>query len=599
MSKFNYTLPSGSEFTVTAPTDATQEQSDFVFYSQVAAGSLIGYQSGQSLIGLSVNAKTFSLSRLERGTAGVGPTNIDPATVVNIAQNLPIIPSMPALNNTTVRNPITQADVVLARGDGLGPTSVGPLDQFAVQSLQAQATNIVQQPYYEITQEKGLGKFGMTCYQLEKAGYIKPTTSARFIEQTPDQFIPVMNSKTIWTGKGGVNSLEDILNDEQLQNQVYNDLMTVGYTGLQASGAITQTPTNPTTTMTSWVYTTGSLTTTGLTTPTAYSTITSGVSNALDGNVSQTSYQYSVTQTAMENQVNGDVGALVVNSAQFGPELATVWASRGELNATSVLATGQGTIQPTYSTTNPITATVSNYSNFDVNGLMSLPTNLTGQLNNTVSQLTPTMDVFGKAGQYATNFADLGTNFKDFASIDKLGDIASAGLTNQVNALSSQFNNITTNLSNQFTSATNSLQSGLDSLSKIDIGSFDGVSKLADKLLSSGSLSALSGKLGDLGKLFGQGNPLVSGIKAGAGFSGTIDRQTVDGAVDRIIGSGKITTPTFGFESNSSGGFLADITAAKNSLQDLGGKLSSAANPLLGSGASSTGLGGAAWNKIF
>jgi hypothetical protein len=39
MAQFNYTLPSGAEFTMQAPDGTTQDQADFTFYSQVAAGA--------------------------------------------------------------------------------------------------------------------------------------------------------------------------------------------------------------------------------------------------------------------------------------------------------------------------------------------------------------------------------------------------------------------------------------------------------------------------------------------------------------------------------------------------------------------------------
>ena len=71
MSQFNYTLPSGSTFTLDAPEETTQAEADYIFYSQVASGALVGFAPGQSIGGAQSAAVKFALSRLDRGTAGV------------------------------------------------------------------------------------------------------------------------------------------------------------------------------------------------------------------------------------------------------------------------------------------------------------------------------------------------------------------------------------------------------------------------------------------------------------------------------------------------------------------------------------------------
>ena len=76
MSQFNYNLPSGANFVMQAPEGTTQNQADFIFYSQVAAGSLVGFSPGQSISAASSAVVNFELSRLDRGTAGVDDTVI-------------------------------------------------------------------------------------------------------------------------------------------------------------------------------------------------------------------------------------------------------------------------------------------------------------------------------------------------------------------------------------------------------------------------------------------------------------------------------------------------------------------------------------------
>jgi hypothetical protein len=51
-----------------------------------------------------------------------------------------------------------------------------------------------------------------------------------------------MNSPAIWTGLGGVDSLDDLLNDDNTQNKVQNQLMEIGYNALTATGVISNVP---------------------------------------------------------------------------------------------------------------------------------------------------------------------------------------------------------------------------------------------------------------------------------------------------------------------------------------------------------------------
>ena len=104
MAIFKYTLPSGANFELTAPTGTTQTQADFIFYSQVAAGGLVGYTIGQTLTSVQTRLTKFELSRLDRDTAGV-----DTVTILSIVTG-EIALSIPALTNTPLQTPITAAD---------------------------------------------------------------------------------------------------------------------------------------------------------------------------------------------------------------------------------------------------------------------------------------------------------------------------------------------------------------------------------------------------------------------------------------------------------------------------------------------------------
>jgi hypothetical protein len=104
MSIFKYSLPSGAEFTLNAPTGTTQAQADFAFYSQVASGALVGYTVGQTLTSSQTRLTNFELSRLERDTAGV-----DRVTILSIVTD-ELAVAVPALANVPLQTPITAAN---------------------------------------------------------------------------------------------------------------------------------------------------------------------------------------------------------------------------------------------------------------------------------------------------------------------------------------------------------------------------------------------------------------------------------------------------------------------------------------------------------
>ena len=194
MAIFNYTLASGDRFTLKAPTGTTQGQADAVFYSQVAAGSLVGYLPGQTLSsGLSQITK-FQLSRLDRGTAGV-----DDIALLSVVSGLPVISAqLPSSINTALSNPVNVGNVVGIVSDGSGynngsnlnAPAIGPLSSSQVQAVQAQIINFVNQPANAVvvpntftsitntnTYPGGLGQYGLDASQLEQAGYLKPGIS--------------------------------------------------------------------------------------------------------------------------------------------------------------------------------------------------------------------------------------------------------------------------------------------------------------------------------------------------------------------------------------------------------------------------------------
>jgi hypothetical protein len=597
MSIFKYTLPSGSKFTVRGPANATQAEADKVFYEQVASGSLVNYSAGQQLTSTATKITKFELSRLDRGTAGV-----DESAILAIVQELPTVNTgIPSLTDVPLDNPIDDADVILAKGNDLGPNSVGPLSSFEVQKLLAQLANIVDQSYDQISQDKGVGKYGLTAYQLEQAGYVKPGTSQQYLSGNPEDFIDLMYTPSIWTGYGGVTGLDQLLADEDLQNQIQVSAMQTGYSSLVQSGVINEVPKPAVKSSQGSVYTGAGLFTLPalsllgstknlsslsslignipvtqlLSTPlSSLSTLASGAVNGL-GLTNLASLNFTSLSNSLTSQVTGQIGALVANASKYGADATAIWANGGNLS--QILTgggLGGGSLGSITNLANGGLASIGNFSGLASNSLNnivgglninSITTNLTNLVPGSFANLTGSMDILGKAGQFATNFSN------PLGSLGSFGDLG--GIGTQLSSLTGDLSGQLSNLTGSLTGALGDLQGQLSGA----LGDLGGQLTAALGDLGLGDLGL--GSLGDLGGFgdfggigaiagaFGGGGDLVSGTTVAGGYNNTVNRSTVDAAFGRFLGSKKIPQPVFEYPSLPSLAGRLDIQQAVLSLQ--------------------------------
>ena len=578
MAQFKYTLPSGKKFTMDAPAGTTQAQADYIFYSQVAAGSLVGFAAGQATSGTQTAAVKFALSRLDRGTAGV-----DDRVVLSIVNGLPTISGIPNLVNVPLQNPINQADIAKA---GVNNTytapAIGPLNSNQVQGLLAQIANFVNQPATVMTNEVGIGQYGLDCQQLEMSGYVKPGTYQQFIFD-PSPLVDVVSAPGIWTGKDGIGSVTDFLNSPPAQNNAMSTLMSNGYDSLVAGGTITPPVAPSLTAAAGQIYTQSGLQTvsqlsaaTGISfkvpsiasianTPLSSLLSTtipnpgSLVSGALNSVTSGALTNVSGLTSSLTNSVTGSVGALVTNAAQFGTSAATQWA------------TGL-----TSSITGGITGTVASITGSITGGINSALTGLTSSLPTGITNLTSNiqnLDVLGKASEFASSFSNPLTKLNNLGGVDlsSFGGSTVKDLTAGISDLGTNLSGAVTDLTSSISGSVNDLATNLggaigDLTSGLDLGS---ISSLGDF----GSFASIPG-LDAVGGLFGGGDSLVSATRVAAGYSNTVNRATVDAAFTRLLGDSKIPGTVFDYPSKNSISLnaSADITAAKNILQGLQGQ---------------------------
>jgi len=198
MSIFKYNLPSGADFTLTAPADTTQAEADKIFYSQVAAGTFVGYNVGDTLTTPIEALNNFGLSRLQRGTAG-----IDDKTLLSVISGLPIVPTLPALSSIPVSNAITQVDYATVVSDpingvySLGPSAIGtgpnavktPISSGSVNSPAVLAVNgstiTISRPAIGTNTSTGVLTFSNGITAFVNPGGINGSTTVILSESNP------------------------------------------------------------------------------------------------------------------------------------------------------------------------------------------------------------------------------------------------------------------------------------------------------------------------------------------------------------------------------------------------------------------------------
>jgi hypothetical protein len=186
-----------------------------------------------------------------------------------------------------------------------------------------------------------------------------------------------------------------------------------------------------------------------------------------------------------------------------------------------------------------------------------------GSIGQNISSLTTSLDITGKAGQFATAFSNPTSAITNLANTDVTA-LASGALDSATAAATDAITNATAAATSAVTNATaavtGAVNNAIDSVN-------NQITNVTDKL---GSLSNLS--LDSLKDIFGGGaGDLVAKVQTAAGFTNTTNRGTLDVAFVKILGSSKIPVPSFEAPSADSLSLssLADISSAATILQNL------------------------------
>jgi hypothetical protein len=455
-----------------------------------------------------------------------------------------------------------------------------------------------------MSDDKGVGQYGLSCVQLEQAGYVKPGSWQRFIFD-PAPLTEVLASPGIWTGRDGVTLAEQFLKNPNLQTNAQVSLLNAGYNGLVSAGSITPSSSSSISASQGQVYTQSGLQSISnlsaligtkrsvsqavntaladspfadlLSSPiTNVTSITSGAINLLqNGTSSFTNLSGVASQFA--NTAIGDVSALVANAGRFGTAATAAWSQAARFP-------GVGSIGPLLQGGVPALGStlVGVFDKFGGDTLTNFSGSLNGLVGNLgidINNLTSALDITGKAGQYAAQFADplkslLNLGNFDVTSLIDTGDIGNLARSLGGDAVGA----VTDFLGGDVVGAVTDFIDGLGPLTDItsSLGSLTSQTGPLSRLANFSGLANFGGlgALGAIGGLFGGGGDgLVSSTQVAAGYSNTVNRGTLDVATQKIIGSAKVPLPIFEYPSPGSISLNAskDILAASNILQNLKG----------------------------
>lgn len=215
---------SAKTFKISGPDSLTQAQAQAIFEKQAKTGGLTGFKSGEVLSAATqVNAGLKSAqSQLSSGITNVG------ATVAKATNGI-----TSALSKTGITNGINPGNFVKTLP---ALTSIGNLNATQVTGTLAQATKLLAQPTNIVSNFGATGNFGLDASQLEKAGYVKPGISAKYLSTGQNTITSVLSSPSVWTGKDGINQVQNLLTNPMAQSKVQQTLMSTGVTQIKSLG---------------------------------------------------------------------------------------------------------------------------------------------------------------------------------------------------------------------------------------------------------------------------------------------------------------------------------------------------------------------------
>ena len=245
---------SGGTFTIEGPPGMTEAQAREIFLQQNRAGALVGLRPGDAINSASqaLGGVGSALGQVAQAAAGFGGTALGAiggalntvtssaltlgGSIINTAQSTAktVLSGITnVIQGTPVTNGINPGD--FAR-QAPALASIAGIPAVDVRAGMAQASKLAGQGASSVSESLGVGKYGLDAQQLETAGLVKPGTAA-YLNQGANSLTSVLGSPAVWTGKNGVNSLDNLLSSPAKQDLSFQTLMSSGMQALKSLGA--------------------------------------------------------------------------------------------------------------------------------------------------------------------------------------------------------------------------------------------------------------------------------------------------------------------------------------------------------------------------
>jgi hypothetical protein len=225
------TATSTGTVVIKGPESLDRAAAQQIFDQQLASGSLIGLAPG-AVISAATQVASGLVAAESQLLQQISQTPSQAEQITPARSIADILAKFPVTNGITVADYAKQP----AETTGLGNMTAVQLT-----GVLAQVRKLTAQPATVVTAQ-GLGSYALTAAQLAAAGYIKPAV-ARLLQSGQNSLPNVLKSPAAWTGLNGATSLQQILSNEPLQQQIQINLMTVALNYLRQVGiAIDQFP---------------------------------------------------------------------------------------------------------------------------------------------------------------------------------------------------------------------------------------------------------------------------------------------------------------------------------------------------------------------
>ena len=251
-------------FDIDGPPGMTREQAFEIFKKQSSSGGLTGFSPGDVLSAQTQAADGLpgAQAMISQGVAGFPGTDkgalnsfkniadtakasIAAGTTGNLSSGVSNFGSIAqqisgkigSLFGVPPTNGISTADFATTAA------ALVPMKGLSATDVRATVASVgagTGQSYTDFSNSVGCGKYGFDATQLESAGLLKPGTASSYLSQGANDLTSVLKSPAVWTGKGGINSLDGLLNNPAAQNLTQQNLMSSGL----ASAAVIGVPIN-------------------------------------------------------------------------------------------------------------------------------------------------------------------------------------------------------------------------------------------------------------------------------------------------------------------------------------------------------------------